>query len=98
MSENNYLKPFEPFNGSVVKYRGVNHILKYQEINAVYPYEHVSRSCFLEPQDKSTKYYQETKRALGDDWSTDLTSIPTNEYVKICDQLGILEDILYGGN
>lgn len=98
MSENSYLKPFKPFHGSVVKYRWINHILKYQEMNAVYPHEHVSRSCFLEPQDKTTNYYLDTKRALGDDWSTDLTAIPIEEYVKICDQVGILEDILYGGN
>ena len=96
--ENKYLSVFKPYNGFVVKYKGINHIIKYYEHNAIYPYNHISRSCYLEPEDKSAEYYQDIKKMLGDDWSTDITTIAPYQYMLICQQLGILEEILYNDN
>lgn len=96
MSEQRYLSVFKPFHKFIVKYKGISHFIKYSEFNAVYPYEHISRSVFLEVVDKNTNYYQRIKKQLGDDWSTDITSIPIEDYVDILNQLGILEDVLYG--
>lgn len=93
--ENNHLSRFKPFNGFIVKYKGMNHIIKYTEFNAIYPYEHLSISCHLEVENKNSDYYQDIKQMLGDDWSTDLSSIAPYQYMLICKQLGILEDILY---
>ena len=97
MSENSYLEPLAPFDGVTVKYQGIDHILRYYEQQAIYPYEHLSRSAWLNPKDRTTKYYQETKKKLGDDWSIDVTSIPMEDYISILKQLGILEDVIYSG-
>jgi hypothetical protein len=96
MSEREYLSIFKPFHKVAVKYKSIDHIIKYQEYNAIYPYAHISRSVFLEPKDKTTKYYQDTYDQLGDHWSVDISSIPVEDYTNILNQLGILEDVLYG--
>jgi hypothetical protein len=87
MATNTFLDVFKEHNGKTVHHDGILNRIEYGEIMAVYPYPHVSRSCYLTPVNKNTKGYLKIKRALGDDWSTDITSISDNAFVKILDEL-----------
>lgn len=86
MPENTFLEQFKPFNGKIVHYKGIAHKLHYYEFMAVYPYRHLCRFVELNPVDKTTKYYLETKEKLCDDWSVDLTSVSDDEYIKILEE------------
>jgi hypothetical protein len=86
MSSNTYLEVFQDFDGKIVHYKGIAHKIKYLEFIAIYPYNHISRSVDLIPVDKTTKYYQDIKKQLGDDWTVDLSSVPDDEYIKILEE------------
>lgn len=51
---------------------GIIHVLNVSVFTAIYPYKHDVISVMAEPKDKTTKYYRDEKRRLGDDWSIDV--------------------------
>ena len=87
--ENTFLSIFKDSDGKKVHHNGVLHTIQYHEWIAKYPYEHVSRTVYLNPVCKTTKEYQKIKHLLGDDWSTDLTSISDDALISIMTELGL---------
>ena len=55
---------------------GVESEVVIERYRAIYPYEHMVTKVIAEPTVKGKKsaVYQEFKRELGDDWSTDMTN------------------------
>ena len=74
-------------DGKKVRLHGHAHTLKVRSYEAIYPYAHTVLHVSAEPVNKETRYYQDIKRQLGDDWSTDvLRSLETT--AAVLDQLG----------
>lgn len=67
-----YGETWEKHDGKEVTIDGYKYILRVSVYNAVYPYEHKAISVYADPKNKDCKYYQDVKRELGDDWSTDV--------------------------
>ena len=59
-------------NGATVRLHGYAHRLEVSTYKAVYPYEERRITAYATPVSKTSKWYRETGRELGDDWSTDL--------------------------
>ena len=79
-------------HGKKVILDGYSHIVKYFEWHGSDHIDHTMIS--LEPTNKNTKYYQEMKDRLGDDWSTDFKSLSDDHFVDVCVQLGITAEEL----
>lgn len=56
----------------IVKVDGISCRIKISVYVQRYPYEQQVISIYAEPISHSTEKYKETKRILGDDWSTDV--------------------------
>jgi len=69
---------------------GIEGIFQHEVREARYPYPHtVERLNHLPTaRGKRTDAYRETKRRLGDDWSTDLTD--SDRYFEIATKLGFV--------
>ena len=63
-------------HGKAVKVDGVKHKIHATSHQAIYPHKHTAYSIHAEMTDKSHPDYVETKKKLGDDWSTDLKHSP----------------------
>jgi hypothetical protein len=63
-------------NGKTVLIDGIKHVIEVSTIRAIYPYRHTSISVYARPVNRKSKFYQDTKAKLGDDWSTDVLSSP----------------------
>lgn len=87
--KNKFWGRFEDCDGREVKINGLKHRIRYQEFKAVYPYERIVVFVSAEPVNRNTKYYRETKRCLGDDWSIDVSSLEPQDLVDVMQQLGI---------
>jgi len=59
-------------DGKVVRINNIKHVLRVSCYEAIYPYPHQVITVHADPKDKSTKYYQNQKVELGDDWSVDV--------------------------
>mgnify|MGYP001074389770 CR=1 FL=1 len=75
------------YDGRKVVLNGVAHKIRVSTYRAIYPYEHVAITVHADPVDKRTKYYRDTKRELGDDWSTDVLGSDIELQVNILLQL-----------
>jgi len=80
-------------NGKTVKIDNINHILRVDHYKAIYPYPHWVITVHAEVKDKSTKYYQDQKRELGDNWSTDVLESDISLQADILRQLENYEGV-----
>ena len=83
---------YETFNwlahkNVVIKIDGIKHRLKVDTFRATYPHQHTRINVMVEPINKNTKYYLETKRDLGDDWSTDVLDSSIALQTEVINQL-----------
>lgn len=93
MSHTRTNRMFEWLNGRRCTLNGIAGRLKYEVSHAIYPYAHTVERLTHEPTPagQRTETYMYHKRALGDDWVTDLTtSIET--YCDIAHRLGYREE------
>jgi hypothetical protein len=85
------LTPFETqwvaHDGTEVWLHGYRHTLRVRSTEAIYPYAHTVLSVSAEPVNKTTRYYQDTRQKLGDDWSIDVLS-SEDIAVPVMKQLG----------
>lgn len=80
---------FEFLNGKTYKLYGVSGTFEHKITESVYPTRRTVESLYHNPDAKGrrTTRYQETKRLLGDDHTTDLTS-SIDTYCEIACELG----------
>ena len=93
MSHTSTNRMFEWLNNRKCTHKGIRGTLKHTVSHAIYPYPHTVERLTHEPTPagKRTQTYIDTKRELGDDWVTDLTtSIET--YCAIAHRLGYTEE------
>lgn len=75
------------YDGCKVILNGIAHNIMVSTHKAFYPYECDIITVHADPVDKRTKYYQDIKRELGDDWSTDVLDSDIDIQVNILLQL-----------
>ena len=80
-------KNWEQFDGRVVKIEGYNHRIKVRVQNGIYPYPRKLIDVSAVPMNKNSNWYQETKKLLGDDWSTDVLDSDIDLQCSILEQL-----------
>lgn len=59
-------------NKKTVKIGGIRYTLAVSTHKAVYPYPHTALRVFATMTNKQSEGYRETRKKLGDDWSTDV--------------------------
>jgi len=74
-------------NNKTVTIDGIQHVIKVSTYMARYPTAQEMISVFAEPKNKSTKFYQETRQRLGDDWSTDILDSDITLQAEVLTQL-----------
>lgn len=76
------------YHGRKVMIDGLAYTLKVNTYMASYPRREMLISVYAEPVNKHSKHYLETKRQLGDDWSTDVLE----SFDVMCDILAQLQN------
>lgn len=79
------------YDGRVVKLDGINHVLRCNRYKAIYPYERIVTTVHAEPQNRTTRYYRDIRRELGDDWSTDILQSDVTIQCEVMAQLELSE-------
>lgn len=74
-------------DGRVVKIDGLNYRLRVRTFQAIYPSPENKITVYATPVNKNSKYYQEVKRQLGDDWSTDVLDSSLELQADILNQI-----------
>lgn len=79
---------WEQHDGKIVKIDGHNHRLRCTTYMARYPREELMIDVSAEAVNKRAKWYQEQRRQLGDDFSTDVLDSDIELQSDIMRQLG----------
>ena len=58
--------------GKVVTLDGIKHVLRVESYRAIYPYVRDVLKVWATPVNRRSRYYQDVRARLGDDWSTDV--------------------------
>jgi len=74
-------------DGKTVKIDGILHVLKVSTYKAIFPSAHQVITVHAEVKDKSTKYYQDIRAELHDDWSTDILDSDVEIQAHVLQQL-----------
>lgn len=67
-----YQEQWFAHNGKEVWIHGYRHTLSVKRSDAIYPYAHTVVRVHAVPVNHETRYYRDTRQALGDDWSIDV--------------------------
>ena len=84
---NSYNQVWLEHNGKVVVLDNLKYRLEVSTYKAIYPYEHQVISVHAVPVSKNSKHYQEVRRVLKDDWSTDVLESSVETQTEILSQL-----------
>lgn len=84
-----YQEQWLAHNGAEVWLHGYRHTIKVRTHEAISPYRHTAFYVDAVPVNRETRYYQDTRQQLGDDWSVDVLGSGEDVTVPIMVQLGI---------
>lgn len=91
MATKKELKPlnqlFEENSGRIISLGGKRYRVRYQRYQARYPYPHIVEEMHLVPLNKNTKWYQDIRAQLGDDWFVDASHLEDNDFAAVYTQL-----------
>jgi len=80
---------WEKHNGKIVLVDGEQCRLKVRIWEAIFPYKHTVIDVIADPIDKESKWYQELKKVLKDDWHYEvLNDLNISIEEQIINQLG----------
>ena len=80
---------FQFLNGKRYTHNDIDGVFRFSESRAIYPYPHTVTAFYHEPNaaGRASEAYRETRRKLGDDWSSDLTQA-FDTVARIASELG----------